>query len=221
MNHRYRIHWKRFLVIAGMGVLAVPLILYSRLHILRPLQTNVEQVLFQGIVYKRDIRLSSRPIAIHIVTVDLTTPGVKAFVTPGTPTPDEMETTARTTSEFVREFKLQLAINGNFFYPFREQTPWDYYPHSGDRTNVVGQAISNGYRYSPPQANWPVLCFLESDRAQIVERGECPEGTMQAVAGNSIFINRGDRVTASFSGHGNDKPYSRIAVALDKEGQKL
>ncbi|MEQ8466054.1 phosphodiester glycosidase family protein [Coleofasciculus sp. E1-EBD-02] len=221
MNHRNWINWKQFFIIAGMGILAIPLILYSRLISLRPPRTDVEKLLFQGIVYKRDVRLSPRPLVIHRVTIDLTAPGVKVFVTPGTPTSDNTVTNARTTSEFVREFKLQLAINANFFYLFREKTPWDYYPHSGDRTTVIGQAISNGNRYSPPKPNWSALCFLGSDRAQIVEQGNCPEGTVQAVAGNRLFVNHSKPVTASFSKQSNNKPYSRIAVAVDQQGQKL
>jgi len=86
-----------------MGILAIPLILYSRLISLRPPRTDVGKLLFQGIVYKRDVRVSPRPLVIHRVTIDLTAPGVKVFVTPGTPTSDNTVTNARTTSEFIRE----------------------------------------------------------------------------------------------------------------------
>lgn len=67
---------------------------------------------------------------IHIVTIDLTAPGIKVFVTPGSPGPDRAEIQARTTTEFVREFQVQFAVNANFFYPFYTKTPWDYYPRS-------------------------------------------------------------------------------------------
>ena len=76
---------------------------------------------------------------IHIVTIDLEAPGLKLFVTPGeqSAVTDGMETVARTTSEFLKTFELQLAVNAGYFYPFREKTPWNTYPHPGDRVNVV------------------------------------------------------------------------------------
>ena len=47
-----------------------------------------------------------------------------------------------TTSEFVEEFGVQLAINGSFFEPFRVgNLLWDYYPHSNDPVDIIGMAI--------------------------------------------------------------------------------
>lgn len=221
MHHRHQVYIKRFLVAAGTSLLVLPLILYGRLQFLRPPQTDREQTLFQGIVYKRDARSTPRPLMLHIVTIDLTAPGVKVLVTPGRQTSDNTETNARTTSAFLSEFKLQLAINASFFYPFREKTPWNYYPYSGDRTNVLGQAISNGYRYSKAESNLPVLCFSANNRAQIIESGACPEGTVQAVAGNDMLVARGRPVAADLEQSNNRKPYPRVAVAIDKEGRRL
>ena len=168
-----------------------------------------------------------RPFILHIVTIDLTAPGVGVLVTPGKPTPDDRqpndnrETNARTTSEFVREFKLQLAINANYFYPFREYSPWDFYPRRGEKVSVMGQAISQGFIYSKAESNWPVLCFDANNRAQILKSGECPKSTVQAVAGNSILVELGAPVAISPDLLKNDKPYSQVAVAIDRTGQKL
>lgn len=223
MNHPYQIGIKRFLVAAGTGLLALPLILYGWLHFIRPPQTTQERSLFQGILYRREVRSTPRPLMIHIVTVDLTAPGVKVLVTPGKPSPDNTEINARTTTEFLSEFKLQLAINASFFFPFREETPWDYYPHSRDRASVVGQAISNGANYSKAEPDWPVLCFNASNLAQILASGECPQATVHAVAGNAILVERGNPVGLNLDSRKGDfgKPYSRVAVAIDKQGKKL
>lgn len=208
-----------------MGLLLVPLILYGWLHSLRPARTASERSLFQGIVYKREFRSTPRPLMLHIVSIDLTAPGVKVLVTPGKPTtvkeeiPTEIH--SRTTSEFLREFKLQLAINASFFYPFREATPWDYYPRSRDRVNVIGQAISNRSHYSDAQPHWPMLCFNASNRAQIEGSGRCPEGTVHAVAGNSVLIERGNPLGLKLHSGDKDKPYARAVVAIDRTGQKL
>ncbi|NES21955.1 MAG: phosphodiester glycosidase family protein [Symploca sp. SIO3E6] len=215
-------HPKQILKATTTCLLALPLVLYSGLHLSRPPRTPQQRTLFQGIIYRREVRDLPRPLVLHIVTIDLTAPGVRVLVTPGKATPDNTEVQARTTTEFLREFQLQLAINGSFFYPFREISPWNYYPKSGDRANVVGQAIANGTSYSPPQPNWPVLCFNANSRAQIESSGDCPQGTVQAVAGNSVLIERGNPVGLNLdAGKSEDKPYPRVAVGTDAEGQKL
>jgi hypothetical protein len=222
MKHHPQIGIKQFLLAAATGLLVLPLILYGRLSLLRPPRTNLERSLFQGIDYRRDARSTPRPIMLHIVSIDLTAPGLKVLVTPGGRSADDTEIAARTTSEFVSEFKLQLAINASFFYPFREETPWDYYPHSGDRVNALGQAISNGSSYSPAERKWYVLCFDGNNHAQIESSGKCPEGTAQAVAGNEIVLEQGKSVNSRSSNSSNrDKPYPRVAVAIDQKGQKL
>lgn len=158
---------------------------------------------------------------LHIVSIDLTAPGIGALVTPGKPTPDQRETDARTTEEFVREFKLQLAMNASFFYPFRENHPWDFYPRSGERANVVGQAISQGFIYSKAESDLPVLCFDADNRAQILQSQECPQGTVHGVAGNEIVVERGTPVTPKSDSSNHNRPYPRAAVAIDRLGQKL
>ncbi|MFB2975203.1 phosphodiester glycosidase family protein [Microseira sp. BLCC-F43] len=152
---------------------------------------------------------------LHIVSIDLNATGIGVLVTPGKPMPQYGESRARTTSELVKEFKLQLAINANYFGPFREEHPWDFYPHSGDKTNVIGQAISQGFVYSPPRAGWPVLCFDTNNRAQIVESGRCPDGTLQAVAGIDMLVSGGKTVKSDASD--GEKPYGRVAVAVGKK----
>jgi exopolysaccharide biosynthesis protein len=178
----------------------------------------MEQVLFRGIVYKRNALSTPRPAMIHIVTIDLKTPGVKPFVTPGEPKPSDRETSAQKTSDFLKKFKLQLAINTSYFHHFYEKSPWDYYPHSGDPSHPLGEAISNGYRYSSPEANFPVLCFSVQNRVQILKSNKCPERTVQGVAGNQLLVYDGKPINESSE---KDKPYPRVAAAVNREGTKL
>jgi exopolysaccharide biosynthesis protein len=128
---------------------------------------------------------------------------------------------ARTTSEFLEEFDLQLAINGNFFYPFREKTPWDYYPQSKDGVNLVGLAISNGQTYSKKQVKYPALCFSTGKRAKIVDNGDCPLGTVQAIAGNQILVDRGSPVATFSNSSFYSQPYPRTVAATNRAGDKL
>ncbi len=201
-------------------VLMLPLILYALLCFQRPPQTPIQQTLFPGIRYERQVYSVPRPYVLHLITIDLTTPGIRAFVTPGRTIEQKGETIARTTSRFLQEFELKLAINANYFYPFREKAPWDFYPHAGDRVNVLGQSMSNGNSYASPQADWPVLCISPSNRAHIATTGECLPHTAQAVAGRDLLIIKGVPVTAQREA-GADKPYPRTAVAVNKTGETL
>ncbi|NET38989.1 MAG: phosphodiester glycosidase family protein [Cyanothece sp. SIO1E1] len=211
---------KRFLPAIGSGLLLLPFLIYGSLQSQRPPRTDATQALFQGITYQRQVRSTPRPQVIHIIAIDLNTPGIRAFVTPAKSTAREAKTEARTTSEFVKEFELQLAVNASYFSPFYEKTPWDYYPRRGQRVNPIGQVISNGHEYSMSQANWPVLCFLASRRIQILKSGICPEGTNQAIAGNEILVAEGASVVKP-SVEDSRQPYARVAAGIDESGQKL
>lgn len=200
-------------------LLGLPLTLYGWFLSQRPARVAQEKPLFQGIVYRREVFTQPRPNLVHIVRIDLTQAGLRPLVTPGTPTPGLQEIKARTTSEFLTEFGVQLAINANFFYPFREDAPWDYAPQAGEPTNVLGVAISDGKQYSPPEADWVALCFLANRRAAISARGTCPPGTQQAVAGNTLLISQGKAVGAADPSQ-NDF-YGRTAVGLDARGSTL
>jgi Phosphodiester glycosidase len=216
-RHYIKQIWRIF----GATVLLTPILLYNIPYFLRPQQTKESRSLFQGIAYQREFRSTPRPTVIHIVSIDLKKPGIGIFVTPGMPTADLTETNARTTSEFLKEFKLQLAVNANFFYTCIEEAPWDYYPRSGDRVNNVGHAISQSKAYSPPDPKFPALCFDANNRAQIIENGTCPGGTVYGVAGDNVLVKNGKAVVPSQKDIQQDKAYPRVVAAIDKKGEKL
>ena len=217
-----RFNWRDRRIVSAivLGVmLTLPLVLYDVPQFYRPARLPEVKSLFPGITYARQILTQLRPVVVHIVTIDLTAPGLRVLVTPAIPT-TEHETIARTVSEFLTEFKLQVAINANFFAPFREETPWDYYPHSGDRVITMGQAISDGQTYSLARPDWPALCFAADQQAQIIATGTCPSGTQQAVAGNEMLVMQGQR-SPHLTAPDRNKAYPRVAVAIDKTGKKL
>lgn len=221
MKQIYRLYRQQFWQMIGFGILLVPILLYNIPYFLRPELSPESRSLFQGITYQREFRSTPRPVVIHVVQIDLKAPGIGIFVTPGTPTPDLRETNARTTSEFVKEFNVQLAVNANFFYPHSEVVPWDYYPRSGDRVNNVGTVISNGKAYSEPDSKFPALCFAANNRAQIMENGTCPVGTAYAVAGNTLLLKNGKPIVKNQEEWKQDKSYARVVAAIDKKGEKL
>ena len=202
-------------------LLSLPIVFYAFAQNSRPPRTNETRSLFQGVTYQRQAWSSPRPVMLHLVTINLTAPGIKPFVTPASKTANPtFETNARTVSEFTDEFEVQIAINANFFYPFREETPLDFHPQSGDLVNSLGQSTSEGDTYSPAQSTWSALCFYAQNRVQIVENGICPPGVLQAVAGNGLLIKQGQPVPPPTNA-GDTKAYARTVVAIDKTGRKL
>jgi exopolysaccharide biosynthesis protein len=132
---------------------------------------------------------------------------------------EELPLVARTTSEFLREFDLQLAVNGNGFEPWRSNTILDYYPHSGDRIAPTGYATSEGTAYAKDNGAGPVLYFAPSNRA----RFNNPTGKIDnAISGNLMLVVQGKPVVSPGKGQPNaDAPEPRTALGLDKSGRHL
>jgi exopolysaccharide biosynthesis protein len=205
---------KHPLIVAGTTVLLpIPLIAYGHLYFQRPPRTDQKQILFAGVEYGRSAISRPRPLMLHVVTVDLKKSGVKVLMTPSLPLK------AQTTSDFLQENKLQIAVNASYFNHFYEKSPWDYYPHSGDEVTPLGEAITNGKRHGTPIATWPILCFAADNTAKIM-KGTCPKSTINAVAGRELLVKQGRPVEKIYDSD-NDKPYSRVAVGIDRPGEKL
>lgn len=204
----------KHLLIVLVVLVLVTFLPFVVVRLLRPPRTDYTTEPFQGISYERQARSTPRPVMIHVVEIDLRTPGIGFLVTPGDSSRG-LEVMARTTSEFVEEFSLQIAINGSFSVPFRAGSfLWDYYPHSGEPVDVMGLAISNGEMYSDYDG-WPAIC-ITAERAEIGQAG-CSEGTLQGLAGSEILVENGKSVAQP--GAGGLHP--RTAVAVDVEGETL
>ncbi|MDB9526180.1 phosphodiester glycosidase family protein [Oscillatoria sp. CS-180] len=198
---------------------ATPMLWYSAMQWQRPSRISVPQAeLFEGITYERQIQNQPWPQVIHVVEIDLTQPNLKVLTSPGNPGDDGLETIAQTTSDFVVRNNLHLAVNANFFYPFDEKTPWNFYPRTGDRTNVLGIAVANGEGYSPPETEWPALCFDAANRAEVTAvDGICPPGTQQAISGIQHLLWAGRPVPIETE----DRAYARVMAAVDEKGDRL
>jgi hypothetical protein len=183
-------------------------------RLLRPPRADHATELFQGVSYERQARSTPRPLMVHVVEIDLQAPDIGLLVTPADDS-QGLEVRARTTSEFLEGFGLQIAINGSFFVPFRAGSfLWDYYPHSGEPVDVTGLAISNGEAYSD-RDEWPALC-ITAEHVEIKQSG-CPQGTLQALAGSQILVEDGESVVEP----GVGGPNPRTAVAVDEKGETL
>lgn len=177
----------------------------------RPLPIPVRQQLFDGIVYYRRVHLLPRLFIAHIITVDLQIPGLKFLVTPGEPQA-ERPLTARTTSQFLREFDAQVAVNGDGFTPWHSNSPLDYYPHPGDPVTPNGTAASQGVLYAT--GDEPTL-YLSVEN---VVSFTAPESVIyNAISGDRMLVENG--VIADDLDDSIAAP--RTAIGVDGSGQKL
>lgn len=186
-------------------------------YYLRPQPAPVTQELFPGITYMREVRKEPRPVVIHIVTVDLKKPGISFLVTPGK-VGEKESLSARTTSEFAKEFQVQIAINGDFFSPWVSNTPWDYYPRTGDPVGVHGIAASRGVQYTEGERKWdaPTLYLGKDNRPSLLRP---TNEVYNAISGNIFLIREGKRGPDPVPEKNSLEP--RTAIGFDKEGTKL
>ncbi len=181
--------------------------LYDRL-----LPSPTQETLFQGVEYIRDVRNSPRRIVIHVIKVNLREHGIRTLVTPGDPD-EELPLKARTTSQFLNNFELQVAINGDGFQPWHSYGFFDYYPHKGDRVDSIGYAASEGTIYSQDTDNEPRLYLSITNSGRInSQTGK----DFNVISGNLLLVKNGAPVDGLAG-----SPQPRTAVALDRPNHQL
>ncbi|MCC6552875.1 MAG: phosphodiester glycosidase family protein [Polyangiaceae bacterium] len=182
----------------------------------RPQPLPERRALFVGVTYEREVEGPPRPLVTHVVEVDLRAPGVRVMVTPGDPAAPR-PLVGRTTSELLSELHAQVAINGDFFDPWWSNSPWDYYPHTGDPVSVDGPAASNGVVYSTQARNrrTRTLYVTLDNRAAF----DSPPGEpYNAISGISL-VEGGEARTGG--GDFARALHPRSAVAIDREGRRM
>ncbi len=168
---------------------------------------------FAGVTCITRTETLPRILNLHVVQIDLTTPGLRFKLSPPGGTRD---TVRQTTLDFLRQEHAQLAINAHFYLPFA--TP-------DTDANLVGFAVSEGFVYSPfePQpigpayadqsyaivAYAPALNIDRFNHARIVHadpadpdhrrvRETTPLWT--AVAGSAQIVTQGVKTIPSYTG---------------------
>jgi hypothetical protein len=184
----------------------------------RPIPAELHETLFQGITYTREVRSQPRPLVIDVVSIDLNAPGLRFLVTPGQPT-DGRQLPSRTTSQFLSEFNLQLAINGDCCLDWFSRGPFDYFPHSGEGVNVMGFASSDGKIYSS-RRRYPSLYISADNKASF---GQPIGSVYNAVSGLFMIIQNGKIRDDVYSPFHNDlyTQQPRTAYAIDKDATHL
>jgi len=178
-----------------------------------------EQPIFQGVTYERVVQADPHPLIYHVIKIDLEAEGIEFFVTPS----DDIEGfvyEARTVSQFLDEFDLQIAINGDFFDPFWAVSPWDYYPKSGDGVNSRGLSISEGEIATDGYVRRSAYStmYITPDNEVIFDSP--PEEIDSAISGYLRFVRDGRIIPLGTSGYLSN-PHPRTAIALNQAGDTL
>jgi len=150
----------------------------------RPLPVPAREQLFPGIEYTRAIRWQPRPLVTHVVTIDMRTPGLRFLVTPADDRGSDTPLRARKTTEFLQEFDVQIAINGDGFSPWWSRSPADYYPHSGDPVRPRGDAASRGRVYWSTSEAFPTLYINSRDHLSF----DAPARPYNALSGETMLV---------------------------------
>ena len=205
MMYRNCVHWK-----AGGAFLA----LVATLFALTALGEVEETRPFAGVRYLRVTEREPLPLAVHLVEVDLSQPGLRFSTTePNGDAP--RETWTETTREYVRRVGAQIGINGSFFANDDE-------PH----TDILGIGVSGGVRYSTWRSGqeWGVN-FGPDNAVTIIGRAHSdstgyetlpPVALYNAVAGNLRLLRDGNMLTVE-----EGKRHPRTAVGLTKDRKLL
>jgi exopolysaccharide biosynthesis protein len=150
---------------------------------------------------------------IHIIKVDLKAKGIRILITPGDPEAT-LPVKARTTSSFLSNHDLQVAINGDGFSPWHSNSILDNYPKTGDPVDPIGIAISEGVKYSDETDHEPTLYISAANQARFnVQIGKL----YNALSGNATIVRNG-KVIPNL---GDEQPNPRTAVALDRASRHL
>ncbi len=154
----------------------------------RPERSFLEERLFFGVTYQRLPKDLPRPLMVHVITIDLLAPGLKAYTSIGVP---DLGIRAKTLSEFIKESGVKIAINGSFFQPHYVNNIFDYFPHSGDIVHPFGMTMYMGQIYSRPEPDYYALCISDELKFAIT-RDYCPDEMTNAIAGGRYLVKAGE-----------------------------
>lgn len=180
----------------------------------RPAKSDLElKDIYPKIDYRRSSSSDPYNTVYHLIEIDLTESNIQFISTDPI---DGRQYAAQTVKAFATEQDTEIAINGNFFYPFESNSPWDYYPRPGELVELSGLAMNHGNTFSRSRSRWPALCLTAEPLGTIQPSGRCPADTVTALAGNIQTVRDGKIIELP-----DETIYSRTAIGLNSSGSKL
>jgi hypothetical protein len=160
----------------------------------RPAPVPIKEEIMDGVTYRRIVHYLPHSMIAHILVIDKKSTKLKFIVTP----PDEVDggaVKARTTSQFLDEFDVQIAINGDGFFPWWSRSPVDYYPHVGDPVTPNGFAASYGDRYADGLQTVSPEPTLYMSRRNELTFNNPPNNFFHALSGDRMLIQGGEVIS--------------------------
>jgi hypothetical protein len=215
-NHRMKFKWIAI-------ILSVVLILlcaggYSLYDRGRPAPVPVKEKLFDGVIYQRVVHVIPRPMIAHIISIDTKKNDTSFLVTPPDSNSD-LPLNARTTSQFLDEFDVQIAVNGDGFSPWWSNGVADYYPHVGDPIAPLGFTASNGKVYwnGENEGDVGIEPTLYISRRNALSFNNRPNRLNSAISGDRMLVVKGEVVPDL----DNVEVEPRTALGINRNGRYL
>ena len=176
---------------------------------------SATQNIFKGVTYYRNKRSTPRALIWHIIEIDTRlTDALRFLVTP--PLRDTVpQLCSRTTSQFLDEHDMQIAVNGDgFFYLDPVDYPPQAYCGNSDPVRPMGYAASRGRVYSERTPGNPVLFINQNNEITV----DTPKGKVyNAVSADVLLISKGKKV----AGLDNQLANPRTAFGMNRNGRYL
>jgi hypothetical protein len=175
---------------------------------------KLTQKIFNGVTYFRQEMQSPRLMVAHVLSIDMRVSGLKSLVTP--PSHESGLVCTRTTSKFLEEFGLQVAVNGDGFSYLDQDTypPGQVCPNGGEPVDVNSYAASRGTVYSQLWDSRPILYINKNNEVSFNQ----PSGAIfNAISGDRMLVEKGKRVENLES----QAVEPRTAVGLNQNGRWL
>lgn len=165
---------------------------WCALSYLRDLGTTAPQQLtqrlFSGVTYfRKEIEAPNKMVA-HVLAIDTRANGLKSLVTP--PSHNSGLICTRRTSQFLDEFELQIAVNGDGFSYLDqdEYDPDDFCPNGGEPVKVNSYAASRGKAYSDRWDHRPIMYINKKNEVTFNKR----KGALyNAISGDRMLVQKG------------------------------
>src|SRR5690349_5100702 len=200
-------------ILIAMGLCLGGYLVYDRG---RPAPIPMKQTLYEGVTYRRIVRYFPRPMIAHVLTIDTKAKGIEFLVTPAD-SEGETPLKARTTSQFLEEFNLQIAINGGGFSPWWSHSPADYYPHVDDSVAPFGFTASDGKVYWTTAETEGIPPALFISRRNVISFNNKPNRVHTAISGDRMIVLKG-AIAPDLDGQELDP---RTAIGINRNGRYL
>lgn len=165
----------------------------------------------------RIVSEGSRKAVVHLMRIDLSK--VKVWVSPPISTDRQSAYKAMTTSQALERYEADVAINGSFFIPFKDNHLLDFYPHSGQAVYPLGDTYYNNRLFGRFGESWPSLIVLNDKKVRIIGKSTVPKLQSKiefGISGRQLIVEN-----ATVSRVAKDSFYARTVVGLNSKNTVL